>query len=143
MFTSQFFKDKKNIAIMVLSLFFLSAVGYIIFSPSSFQRANKVLEKQYKDLQKEIVLKNKRIDSLEIEEKKSNKTIETLTKKTSKTDSLIRDKDYKIGLLKRDVTLYKSRYDDLNKEYWDKMNSELKVKKSGGELINSLSKGVN
>lgn len=143
MFTSQFFKDKKNIVIMVLSLFFLSAIGYIIFAPSSFQRANKVLEKQYKDLQKQIDYKNNHIDSLEIAEKKFNKTIETLTKKTLETDSLIKDKDYKIGLLQRDVTLYKVRYDALNKEYWDRVNGGLKVKKSGGDLINSLSKRVN
>jgi len=143
MFTSQFFKDKKNIAILVLSIFFLSAIGYIVFSPSSFQRANKVLEKQYKDLQKQIDTKNKHIDSLETGEKKSNKTIETLTKNTLKTDSLIRVKDYQLGLLKHDVDIYKSRYDALNKEYWDRVNGGLKVKKSGDALINSLNKKVN
>jgi len=142
MFTSQFFKDKKNIVIMVLSLFFLSAIGYIIFAPSSFQRANKVLEKQYKDLQKEIDSKNKQIDLLKVEEKKSNETIETLTKNTLKTDSLIRIKDYKITVLEHDLVVYKSRYDFLNKEY-DRVKGGLTVKKSGDGLINSLSKRVN
>jgi peptidoglycan hydrolase CwlO-like protein len=143
MFTSQFFKDKKNIVIMVLSLFFLSAVGYIIFSPSSFQRANKVLQKQYNDLQKDIDSKNKQIDSLKTKEEKYNKSIEKLTKNTLKTDSLIRVKDSQIGVLKNDLVVYKTRYDFLNKEYMDRVKGGLTVKKSGGELINSLNKRVN
>lgn len=143
MFTSQFFKDKKNIVIMLLSLFFLSSIGYIVFSPSSFQRANKVLQKQYNELQKDIDSKKKQIDSLKTKEEKYNKSIETLTNNTLKTDSLIKVKDNQIGLLKKDIVVYKLRYDYLNKEYMDRVNGGLKTKKSGGELINSLNKRVN
>jgi len=141
MINKSFFTDTKNIIILVISILLLSSLLYIVFSPSSYQRANKILEQQYKDLEKDKKQIQKNLLLLQDKYSDLEKKDSLLQLKIKKTDSLISSQEYKIYILDRDYKLYKSRYDQLNKEYWSKKT--LTTNKTGDELTNSLKKRFN
>lgn len=141
MINKSFFADTKNIIILFISILLLSSLLYIVFSPSSYQRANKVLEQQYKDLEKDKKQIQKNLLLLQDKYSDLEKKDSLLQLKIKKTDLLISSQEYKIYILDRDYKLYKSRYDQLNKEYWSKKT--LTTNKTGDELTNSLKKRFN
>lgn len=132
------FSDKKNIAIILLSFLIISLFLYIITSPSSYKRANKVLEEQYRALDASRKITEDELLLWKSKYKDLDKKDADLKKRIRETDSLLLIKEYQVYDLNRKVTLYKERYDALNVEYWNKKN--LIPTKTGDTLINSLKK---
>jgi peptidoglycan hydrolase CwlO-like protein len=132
------FSDKKNIAIIVLSFLIVSLFVYIVASPSSYKKANKVLEQQYKALDASRKKTESELSLWKSKYKVLDKQDADMKKKIRETDSLLLIKEYQVYDLSRKVTLYKGRYDALNTEYWSKKN--LIPTKTGDTLINSLKK---
>lgn len=134
------FSDKKNIAIIVLSFLIVSLFVYIVASPSSYKRANKVLEQQYKALDASRKITEAELSLWKSKYKALDKQDADMKKKIRETDSLLLLKEYQVYDLNRKVSFYKGRYDALNVEYWNKKN--LIPTKTGDTLINSLKKKI-
>lgn len=132
------FKDWKNILIILFSIIIISLTLYIVFSPSSYKKANKVLEQNYKELEKAKKINDDEIKLLKIKQKNSEDTILILYKNMLKIDSLLNVSENKIKELKTQAFYYERSYVKLNKEYKTLLDGT--IVKNGDTLINSLQK---
>ena len=132
------FKDWKNILIILFSIIIISLTLYIVFSPSSYKKANKVLEQNYKELEKAKKINDDEIKLLKIKQKNSEDTILILYKDMLKIDSLLNVSENTIKELKTQAFYYERSYVKLNKEYKTLLDGT--TVKNGDTLINSLQK---
>jgi len=132
------FKDWKNILIILFSIIIISLTLYIVFSPSSYKKANKVLEQNYKELEKAKKINDDEIKLLKIKQKNSEDTILILYKDMLKIDSLLNVSENTIKELKTQAFYYERSYVKLNKEYKTLLDGT--IVKNGDTLINSLQK---
>lgn len=132
------FKDWKNILIILFSIIIISLTLYIVFSPSSYKKANKVLEQNYKELEKAKKINDDEIKLLKIKQKNSEDTILILYKDMLKIDSLLNVSEEIIKDLKTQAFYYERSYVKLNKEYKTLLDGT--IVKNGDTLINSLQK---
>jgi len=128
----------KNILIILFSIIIISLTLYIVFSPSSYKKANKVLEQNYKELEKANKINDDEIKLLKIKQKNSEDTILILYKDMLKIDSLLNVSENTIKELKTQAFYYERSYVKLNKEYKTLLDGT--IVKNGDTLINSLQK---